>query len=232
MDNLDRTFRQLVRVIRAQHPSYLTSPFTVTELVQTVLPYRHHRRELALETNQDYEAAISELLTGSRGYLLVDERMRDALTKELASPNSDTGAFREFADAQVSLNPEAVRAVDGSAATATSTSASASAASAPTLAMPVSRPAASAPAAPRPAAAPPAASAAAAPASAPASAGKAPRVAGGGCPYCGGDLPAGRELRFCPHCGQDLTITHCKGCGAELEVGWRFCVTCGRTAGS
>lgn len=213
MDNLDRTFRQLVRVIRAQHPSYLSSPFTVSELVQTVLPYRHHRRELALDTNQDYEATISELLTGARGYLLVDERMRDALSRELASPNADTGAFREFANAQVSLNPEAVRAVEGSAPAAPVPAAQA----APTIPMPasaVSRPSPTAPPA------------------APASSGKPPRAAGGGCPYCGGELPAGRELRFCPHCGQDLTITHCKGCGAELEVGWRFCVTCGRTAGS
>jgi predicted amidophosphoribosyltransferase len=52
---------------------------------------------------------------------------------------------------------------------------------------------------------------------------------GGKCRYCRGTLPEGRDLTYCPHCGQDLTVYHCPACSTELEVGWKFCVTCGRT---
>jgi hypothetical protein len=53
---------------------------------------------------------------------------------------------------------------------------------------------------------------------------------GEACLFCKGSLPAGRQLSFCPHCGQDLTMVHCPACGSELERGWKFCVTCGRSA--
>jgi predicted amidophosphoribosyltransferase len=48
------------------------------------------------------------------------------------------------------------------------------------------------------------------------------------CRYCAGMLPDGKQVTFCPHCGQDQTVMHCPACNAELEVGWRYCITCGR----
>lgn len=51
---------------------------------------------------------------------------------------------------------------------------------------------------------------------------------GGRCRYCSKDLPPGRKLVFCPHCGQNLTTLRCPACSTELELGWKFCVTCGR----
>jgi predicted amidophosphoribosyltransferase len=54
-------------------------------------------------------------------------------------------------------------------------------------------------------------------------------VASGDCRYCGGVLPEGRRITFCPHCGQNLTIQHCPACSTELELGWKFCTTCGRS---
>ena len=53
-------------------------------------------------------------------------------------------------------------------------------------------------------------------------------VLGGPCRYCGRQLPAGREVTFCPYCGEDVTRVRCPACSTELEVGWRFCITCGR----
>lgn len=50
----------------------------------------------------------------------------------------------------------------------------------------------------------------------------------GRCRYCGKGLPAGRALVFCPHCGQNLTVHRCPACSTELELGWKFCITCGR----
>ncbi len=51
-----------------------------------------------------------------------------------------------------------------------------------------------------------------------------------GCPYCAQALPKGRTVKFCPSCGLDLLARRCPGCSAEIEQGWKFCVTCGRKA--
>jgi len=56
-------------------------------------------------------------------------------------------------------------------------------------------------------------------------------LASGNCRYCGGALPEGRNISYCPHCGQNLTVVNCPACGTELDVGWKFCTTCGRAAG-
>ena len=115
MDALDRMFHVLVRTIRANHPALLATPFTVGDLHQQVLPYRHFRRDLGLETNQEYELVLMELLTGARGYLDVDERLRDQLGKELVSPSPEPSRVRDFADASVSLNVAAQAAVGAQA---------------------------------------------------------------------------------------------------------------------
>ena len=47
------------------------------------------------------------------------------------------------------------------------------------------------------------------------------------CSYCGGSLPAGRAVHFCPHCGQSQLVGQCPKCKAEVEYGWRHCVSCG-----
>src|SRR6185369_7851033 len=112
MDNLDRMFRHLARIVRARHPQYLTQPFTVAELHQSILPYRLHRRELGLETNEDYEITLSELLSGARDYLIVDESMRERLRSELANKNPDPTAFKQFATSTVALSPSALRSLE------------------------------------------------------------------------------------------------------------------------
>lgn len=253
MDDVERMYRHLVRTIRATSPQLLTQPFQVADLYATILPYRLHRRDLGLETNQDYEMAMLELLSGGRGYLVVDNRMREVLGESLRSPNPDPQLIREFASSRVALAPEALQQIEPDASAA-------SAASAPTA--PTGTAIADAGSGrPRAAAAgAPVQSAPAAPAAAPTSASarpdgtsSAPRVTGTSpsapatgsrraarpitvsptgetCPHCKGELPAGREINFCPHCGQDLTVQHCPACGSELEHGWKFCVTCGRAA--
>jgi hypothetical protein len=212
MDNLDRLFRHLVRTIEASRREYLSRPFEVAELYQTILPYRLHRRELGLETNHDYEMTLLELLSGARGYLVVDERMRDTLRKELASENPDPSVLREFAAAHVALASDAVRRLD-------TPEGRDGGRSDPTPAV--------APA-PAPAAAPAAATAASrrGPSSQPRTIAVA--AAGEACRFCGGALPPGRQITYCPHCGQNLTVINCAACGTELELGWSYCTTCGR----
>jgi len=55
-----------------------------------------------------------------------------------------------------------------------------------------------------------------------------PVSAGATCRYCSGVLPDGRRVTFCPSCGHNLTVQHCPACATELEVDWKFCITCGR----
>lgn len=58
-----------------------------------------------------------------------------------------------------------------------------------------------------------------------------PVAAGESCRYCGSALPDGRRVTFCPSCGQNVTVQHCPACATELEVGWKFCISCGRMVG-
>jgi hypothetical protein len=242
MDKLDRMYRHLVRTIRTRFPQYLTQPFDVGTLQSTILPYRLHRRELGLESNDDYEITLTELLSGKRDYLVVDAGMRDALERELATKNPDPSAYRQFAGAPVSLAPSALRSLEAGPddpSTPLSGPVVVPRASAPAIApapavteaanpAPMPPPAAQAPPTP------PTPSAPMVPPSMPApsrSGAKAITPAPGErCRACNEVLPPGRPITFCPHCGQNLTTMHCPACGSELEVGWKFCPICGRPA--
>ncbi|HEY2376519.1 MAG TPA: zinc ribbon domain-containing protein [Gemmatimonadaceae bacterium] len=265
MDALDRTFRHLLQTIQTRYPAYVTQPFEVAELYQNILPYRHHRRELGLETNQEYELVLLQLLSGARDYLVVNDQMRERLARELASPNPDPGAFREFSTSQIALSPAAVRRFESGAAGSEPALVGAAKASATetTQRMPSQRAASATSVSTGPRAT---SSAATAPAAMPAQ--PAPRraasstttnastttvstgpraaaspgasrptqtivpQAGEQCRYCNGALPAGRRITFCPHCGQNLSVVNCMACGTELELGWKFCTTCGRQVSS
>lgn len=234
MDELDRLYRQLVETIRTQHPELLTRPFEVADIYQSLLPYRLHRRVLGLETNSDYELALLRLLSGERGYVIGDDEMQEALRRELATPNPDPGAFRAYASSHVALAADAVRRLDQAGSTAGR--AAPTPAASPVVPARPSAAQAAAPAAvmpPAPAAKPPMRSPVSSPSlqqtmSAPPRSTTAEAL-GGRCRYCNGTLPSGRRLTYCPHCGQNLTVQHCPACNTELEVGWKFCTTCGRS---
>lgn len=118
MDDLDRLYRRLVHNIRANRPEYLQIPFTVRELYEQIIPYRHNRRELAIETNDDYEVSVARLLSGERDYLQGDPKLQESLRRELASPTGDPGVFKDFGDSTVSLTPAAGESRTPVAATA------------------------------------------------------------------------------------------------------------------
>jgi len=257
MDNLDRMYRHLVRTVRSRFPQYLTQPFEVAELYQTILPYRHHRRELGLETNEDYEITLSALLAGGRDYLIVDDQMRDVLRAELAAPNPDPSAFKQFANSRVSLSPTALRSLEAgpsmdkdtaeipfvrkaepmsqpsaplSASVGASTASLERAAPTSSSAKEATREIIPAAARPTPIT-PPTISNPGRPSMSTPGAGSIVPTAGERCRSCSGQLPEGRTITFCPHCGQNLTTMNCPACGSELELGWKFCPTCGRPAG-
>lgn len=239
MDDLDRLYRRLVHNVRSSRPEYLAVPFTVQELYEQIVPYRHNRRELGIDTNQDYELAITRLLAGERGYVVADEAMQRALRESLASPHPDAGLFREFGNSRVSLAGVGLGATPTAPVPAARTPAE-------------SQPARRTPDEREPRGEEPRAEAAATSDNA-ASAGPerteergaavAPGIASSGipsleevavpvgCRFCGGTLPEGRQVNYCPHCGQNLTRRHCPACASELDPDWRFCASCGRPAG-
>ena len=112
---LSRFHKALVREIQANNPDYLTGPFSVAEIYQNLVPYRTHRDEIGVEMNGDYEHALLHLLAGDGDYLTIESRTaRQEIREELESPNPNTGLYRDFAAADVRLNPErVVGALDG-----------------------------------------------------------------------------------------------------------------------
>lgn len=244
MDELDRLYRRMVQNIRANFPDLLSRPFEVSQIYQHVVPYRLNRRELGMETNDDYELALMQLLAGVRGLVTADEELQRALRKELESPNPDLSAFKGYATTLVSLSHEAlkaheqqpvVRRVSGGqdAASPLGVAAHAALAARTTQTLDARPTARAAPPPSATAARPPVDGAPSPPAPvnvermSPTSRSES---APDDCRYCGGVLPDGRGATFCPHCGHNLTIQHCEACNTELEVGWRFCITCGRQA--
>jgi len=238
VDALDLLFRRLVLAARAA--GALERPLDVGELHEKLVPYRAARRDGVLETNDDYLHALMRLVSGERDLLFADELMQDDLKNELKGSNPDLGLLRTYMNVKVRVSTTAAqRVLAGDTEIDLHP---------PT---PISTPAIVAAAAPPPAPKPPAPTPPPPPPPAPAPTPRAPtppaptpvvpatpvwsepvvaeRVVDS-CPYCAQPLPDDRSVRFCPNCGIDLRLRRCAGCSAEIESGWKFCVTCGRTA--
>ncbi len=215
-DELDRLFGRLVQALAETGPGRLAVPFATAELYERLVPYRSNRAKLNVATHQDYEMTVLRLLAGERGYARLEPGdVQEALQREAKTANPDTALFRNFPDAQVMINRIAAeRFLKGERAYAP---------------------------APPPAAEP---------------SPELEEVEGGGsdsdeepvapshfsldesetrapqCAYCGGTLPAARKVNFCPHCGQPPSgELRCPACGSEVDVGWAYCVSCGRPTG-
>ena len=209
-------------VLADDAPGRLAVPFPAAEVYERLVPYRSNRSTLKVATHQDYEMAVLRLLAGERGYASLEPtEVREALEREAAEKNPDTGLFRQFPDALLSLNRLAAeRFLRRDRAYA------------PPSPPPVS------PESPEAAAddgddggdeaggkerAPLAGAAFEL-----AEQSESPRQ----CPYCGETLPGSRKVNFCPQCGQPPSgELRCPACGGEVDVGWRYCVSCGRATG-
>ena len=211
-DDLDRLFERLVSVLADDAPGRLAVPFPAAEVYERLVPYRSNRSILKVATHQDYEMAVLRLLAGERGYASLEPaEVRDALRRETGESNPDTGLFRQFPDAVLSLNRLAAeRFLRGDRAYAPP----------PPLPPPESAEAAEEDHTEKP----PLAGAA----FELAEQSETPRQ----CPYCGETLPGHRKVNFCPQCGQPPSgELRCPVCGGEVDVGWRYCVSCGRATG-
>ncbi len=228
MTAVDRVFRVLVRKLAERGADRLRSTLQVSEIYQSLIPYRTCKVELGFDSVEDYEMAILRLVAGEGDLTTIDPAdVREVLLQELENVVPDAGAFRDFAAARLSLNPRAVQQVlDEQAAYAPTPPPEPSVAVAgqpdrgdsdasddepnwdglSNLERP-ERPAAPAPSSPalvfesveQPAT----------------------------CPDCRGTLPANRKVRFCPFCGTPVAPGVCRQCGEALEPTWHFCVSCG-----
>jgi len=212
-DVLERFHEVLLQEIRESRPEYLTEPFTVAEIYQELVPYRSHRDRIGVDINGDYEDALLRMLSGEGGYLRLDSEVAlREIRKELEGPNPNTALFREFAAAEVRLNPQRASAEGDEGQKGPSRSESAVEA-----------------------AEPPAASEdgvighiEAGDVALGTAGGRTESQTGPtACFWCRQDLPKGDSTNFCPFCGGDLRSLSCHKCGEELEWGWQFCVSCG-----
>ena len=229
-DELDRLFEILVESLHRE--ARLAVPFPANELHERLVPYRSSRSRLRVATYEDYEMAVLRLLAGERDYLRLEpDTARAQLQAEVTSVNPDTGFFRNFADAQVLVNRIAAeRHLRGQESYAPLPAAGVG------DAIPETEPAP-----PAPHTTPPVATAA--PSAPPPPPARPPdpafelvesrdQLEVNHCAYCGGPLPASREINFCPHCGQPASgEPKCPACGSAVDVGWSYCVGCGRSTG-
>ena len=214
MDEVDRLYGLLVEALARE--TRVAVPFPASEVYERLVPYRSNRSRLNVATHQDYEMAVLRLLAGERNYVQLEpENVREAMQREIATINPDPAYFRSFPDAQVMVNGRAAERVlmaDRAYAPASPDEEDDSGLLDTTGENPVPFIPPTAfvePERPEPG-----------------------LSTGNRCEYCGGMLPGSREARFCPHCGQPQGgELKCQGCSAELDVGWAYCLTCGRATG-
>lgn len=217
MDELDRLFMLLVAALARD--ARVAVPFPAADVYERLVPYRSNRSRLNVATHQDYEMTVLRLLAGERNYLQLEpENVREAMQREIATINPDPAYFRSFPDAQVMINGRAAeRVLQADRAYAPPRGAEDEEELVDTTGEnPV----------PMPFVPPSAFRAPPSPARS-----KDP-LAPNQCEYCGGVLPGNRKAAFCPHCGQPQEgELKCPGCGGELDVGWAYCLSCGRATG-
>jgi double zinc ribbon protein len=242
-DELDRLFECLVEAL--SQDARLAIPFPAADLYERLVPYRSNRSRLKVATHQDYEMTVLRLLAGERGLVQVDPPdVREGMQREVTATNPDTAFFRNFPEARVMINrfaaervlrgdaagyapptpvrePEVVSEPDGGEQEEEEPISWTSENPIPPV-MFSTDDRADVEDAPGFEPSGPAFELADAEDSVP------PRQ----CPYCGGSLPANRKVNFCPHCGQPPSgELKCPACGSEVDVGWAYCIGCGRATG-
>lgn len=199
MTELELFFRQIVRNLAATDPARLHRPLPLSDIRDSIVPYRANRRALQLESSEDYELVLMQLCAGEGGFARTEpDDVRALFAAELRSANPDLGILHQHENAVVSLEPKQLaRALDPAPDLTF-------APPAPELDLPAGKPPLGAEPSGEPSAA---------------------RL--GHCGQCGGALPTRRLVNFCPHCGWNQLVTRCPACQSELEAGWRHCITCG-----
>ncbi len=219
---VERFHQVLVESIHQGAPAYLTDPFTVADIYQSLVPYRSHRDRLGVAMNGDYEDTLLRLLAGEGEFLILESDVaRKRIGEEIESSNPNTGIYREFAAAEVRLNPNELPGDldipdvnakhDPEAARPAPLEAQATSPDVVRRDQPAEN---GAPAAE------------AEPLNRESTSSSRPTT----CPDCGEGLPARDTLKYCPHCGTNTLQKACRSCGEILDREWRFCLACGASS--
>ena len=210
--DLERLFRQIVRNLAATDPARLHRPLPLSDIRDSIVPYRANRRALQLESSEDYELVLMRLCAGEGGFARTEPaEVRAEFEIEVGSSNPDLNIVHRHQNAVVSLEPTqlalALNHEPGLAFAppdhpSRSSMGQEAAARLPQL-----------------------------PSTEPLAADAESVVAGGHqvpqCGLCRHALPTGRVVNFCPHCGGSQLLSRCPACESETKAGWRHCVSCG-----
>jgi hypothetical protein len=213
VSDLERFFRRLVNNLASTDPARLHRPLPLTEVYQSIMPYRTNRRALGLDTSEDYELALLRLAAGEGGFARTEpEAARASFAREVRSKHPDLEVLHRFENVLLTLGPESLERALGPAPELNDQEPPSPSQDPPLLDLPqIDAPEVgfdAEPTEPEPEPSPATSTSTR-------------------CIHCGGGLPRGRMVNFCPHCGQSQTLTHCPNCQSELEAGWRHCVNCG-----
>src|ERR1041385_7992588 len=103
MDQLTQ-FARRVGERRAGGPGDVYRPVSVTEVRATILPYRAHRRALALDSVEDYETMLLRLAAEERGFVkTLPAAAAERCRKELTQPNPDLAVLDEIGEATLQM---------------------------------------------------------------------------------------------------------------------------------
>ncbi|HEY7636666.1 MAG TPA: zinc ribbon domain-containing protein [Gemmatimonadales bacterium] len=210
MSDLERFFRRLVTNLASSDPARLHRPLPLTEVYQSIMPYRTNRRALGLDTSEDYELVLLRLAAGEGGFARTEpEEARASFAREASSTHPDLEILHRFENVLLSLGSDSLERVLGPAPELNGGSSTGTQdLPRPDLPAMTTSKVPPEPELPAPDAFPPTSGSLR-------------------CRHCGGALPLGRAINFCPYCGQNQALTHCPECRSELEAGWRHCVNCG-----
>ena len=179
----------------------------MADIRDSIVPYRANRRALQLESSDDYELALMQLCAGEGGFAITEpEDVQELFGAEVRSTNPDLGLLQLHENAVVSLRAGPV---------AEALNPTAELAFAPPGTIQASRIQASIIHEPG------------LPEIEPLLDDALPEDIPSHCGRCAGVLPPNRVVNFCPNCGADQATARCPSCQANVEAGWRHCVTCG-----
>src|SRR3954470_5207489 len=104
MTDLQRFFHVLVRNLAATDPARLRRPLPLTDIRDTIVPYRANRRLLQLDSSEDYELMLMQFCAGQEGLARTEpEDVRALLAAEIQSVNPDLAILHLYQDAVVCL---------------------------------------------------------------------------------------------------------------------------------
>lgn len=201
-------------------------PISVAELHRRLLPYPVCRDRLGYASKAEYDADFLALLADSGALEVPEAALREAVERELDSPEPGLALLQRFAASEIRMNLGGIETGPPIAAMETTKGRGDlipglddpllvprdEAADALGLGPEVEAGDTDVPRSEEPEGEAPAAS-------------DDPAEA---CRSCGGDLPRRDGVRFCPHCGADQLAWPCPACGEEVERGWSYCAMCGK----